>query len=242
MTLMKLTDFDALTFDCYGTLIDWESGIVTALDPLVKRSGKALTRDQILETFGRHESPQQQVTPTAAYPEILRAVYDRIVKEWDVPALESEREAFGGSVKDWPAFPDSVDALRYLKQHYQLVILSNIDRETFKASNERLGVVFDHIYTAQDVGSYKPDPRNFTYMIEHLAAAGVAKDKILHTAESLYHDHVPANKAGLVSAWIYRRHGQEGLGATHIPETMPKYDFQFKSMKEMADAHAAERA
>ncbi|WP_017128922.1 haloacid dehalogenase type II [Pseudomonas gingeri] len=235
--MMKLTDFKALTFDCYGTLIDWESGIVNALQPVVKRSGKALTRDQILEVFGRHESPQQSLTPDALYPDILRLVYDRIAKELGVEPDAAEREAFGTSVKDWPAFPDSVEALRYLKKHYKLVILSNIDRNEFKLSNAKLGVEFDHIITAQDVGSYKPNPNNFTYMIEALAKAGIKKNEILHTAESLYHDHVPANAAGLAGAWIHRRHGQEGFGATHVPATEATYDFRFTSMAQMVESH-----
>lgn len=234
---MQVTDFKALTFDCYGTLIDWETGIVNALQPLARRTGKTFTSDELLAVFGRHESPQQSETPGALYPDILRAVYDRIAKEWALPAIAQEREAFGTSVKDWPAFPDSVEALRYLKQHYKLVILSNIDRHEFTLSNAKLGVEFDHIITAQDVGSYKPNPNNFTYMIDALAKVGIQKADILHTAESLYHDHIPANEAGLASAWIYRRHGKEGYGATHVPATMPHYDFRFNSMAEMAEAH-----
>ena len=103
---MKLTEFRLLSFDCYGTLIDWESGIFNALSPLAIRSGKNLTRDQILEVFGRHESPQQKVTPTALYSDILRKVYDRIAKEWKLDVDEQEREAFGTSVKNWPPFSD----------------------------------------------------------------------------------------------------------------------------------------
>ncbi|MCY0388177.1 haloacid dehalogenase type II [Robbsia sp. Bb-Pol-6] len=232
-----LTAFTTLTFDCYGTLIDWESGIVDALRPLVARSGRPATRDRVLETFGRHESPQQQATPTALYPDILRAVYDRIAAEWATPADAAEREAFGASVPEWPAFPDSREALRYLGQHYALVILSNIDRRTFASSQARLGVDFDHVFTAEDIGSYKPDTRNFDHMIAHLGAAGIPRDAILHTAESLYHDHVPANTVGLASAWIHRRHGLEGSGATHVPAVVPRYDFHFKSLADMVAAH-----
>ncbi|CAM3832579.1 S-(-)-azetidine-2-carboxylate hydrolase [Pseudomonas reidholzensis] len=234
---MQLTDFKALTFDCYGTLIDWETGIVNALQPLAKRTGKTFTSDELLEVFGRNESPQQTETPGALYQDILRAVYDRIAKEWGLEADAAEREEFGTSVKNWPAFPDTVEALQYLKKHYKLVILSNIDRNEFKLSNAKLGVEFDHIITAQDVGSYKPNPNNFTYMIDALAKVGIEQQAILHTAESLYHDHIPANDAGLVSAWIYRRHGKEGYGATHVPSRMPHVDFRFNSMGEMAEAH-----
>lgn len=234
---MKLTDFTTLSFDCYGTLIDWETGIVNGLQPLAARSGKGLDREQILEVFGRHESPQQTLTPGAMYPVILGAVYDRIAKEWELEPIAAEREHFATSVKDWPAFPDSAEALRYLKKHYKLVILSNIDRTEFKFSEAKLGVEFDHIVTAQDVGSYKPNPNNFTYMIDLLAKAGIEKKDILHTAESLYHDHVPGKEAGLAGAWIHRRHGKEGFGATHVPATEAKYDFHFTSMAEMVEAH-----
>jgi 2-haloacid dehalogenase len=234
---MKLTEFKVLTFDCYGTLIDWESGIFNALKPLAERSGKNLTRDQILEVFGRHESPQQKMTPTALYSDILRKVYGRIAKEWNLEADEQEREHFGTSVRNWPPFADSVEALNYFKRYYKLAILSNIDRGEFEFSKAKLDTEFDCVVTAQDVGSYKPDPRNFTYMIEALGSMGFEKSSILHTAESLYHDHVPANAAGLASAWIHRRHNQEGFGAIHVPATEATYDFRFISLAKMVENH-----
>ena len=117
-----------------------------------------------------------------------------------------------------------------------------MDRDSFKASNAKLQVEFDHIFTAQDIGSYKPDPRNFQYLIGHLAEAGIQRQEILHTAESLFHDHVPANRAGLASAWIHRRAGQPGHGATHAPEVMPHYDFHFTSLADMVQAHQNELA
>ncbi|TIO09107.1 MAG: haloacid dehalogenase, partial [Mesorhizobium sp.] len=122
--------------------------------------------------------------------------------------------AYGESVKDWPAFADSAEALRYLKQHYKLIILSNVDNKSFSFSNKKLGVDFDAIYTAEDIGSYKPSARNFDYMLEKLATIGVEKSQVLHTAESMFHDHAPANRVGLASCWIYRRHADQGFGAT----------------------------
>jgi putative hydrolase of the HAD superfamily len=139
-------------------------------------------------------------------------------------------------VKNWPAFPDSAEALQYLKKHYKLVILSNVDNESFAASNEKLQVEFDAVYTAEDAGSYKPSDRNFDYMLQKLETIGIEKDAILHTAESLFHDHGPANKHGLASCWIYRRHDQEGFGATMTPSEMPRIDFRFNSMAELARA------
>lgn len=234
---MQLTDFKVLTFDCYGTLIDWENGITRALQPLLAKSGMVLSRDEVLEAFARQESAQQFETPSKIYSELLAVVHRRIAGEWGIQPTTQESIAFGRSVPDWPAFADSPAALQYLKKHYKLAILSNVDRESFKGSNTLLKVEFDYIFTAQDIGSYKPNPRNFECMIEKLSDAGFRKDEILHTAESLYHDHLPANKAGLASAWIYRRHAQKGFGATHPPEAIPKYNFQFKSMEEMAKAH-----
>lgn len=236
---MRLTDFKVLSFDCYGTLIDWETGIGEALQPTLARSGQTLDRDQLLETFARHEAAQQAETPSMIYSDLLAVVYLRIAREWGTRPDAEESKAFGASVRHWPAFADSPAALQYLKKHYKLVILSNVDRESFRGSNARLGVEFDHIFTAQDIGSYKPNPRNFEYMLEKLRHAGYAPPDILHTAESLFHDHLPANDAGLASAWIYRRHAQRGFGATHPPAAMPKYDFQFRSMEEMANVHRA---
>jgi 2-haloalkanoic acid dehalogenase type II len=167
-------------------------------------------------------------------------VYKRLAEEWNVTASWEECLAYGRSVRDWPAFPDTVDALRELKKHFQLVILSNVDNESFSYSNARLGVAFDAIYTAEDIGSYKPAAANFDYMLEALAIRGIAKTDILHTAESMFHDHKPANAAGLASCWIYRRHADEGFGATMNPGAMPHYDFRFDSLGDMAAAVKAE--
>ncbi|MGF6542178.1 haloacid dehalogenase type II [Paraburkholderia youngii] len=234
---MKLTDFEALTFDCYGTLIDWESGIFEALQPLLERARTPLTRDQVLEAHARHESSQQLFTPAKRYQELLSIVYKRMAEEWGLPYSHEECVAYGRSIRNWPAFPDSAAALQYLKQHYKLVILSNIDNESFTYSNARLQVEFDAIITAEDVGSYKPSPRNFEYMLQKLDQRGIRKGKILHTAESLFHDHKPANEFGLASCWIYRRHSQPGFGATMDPGSKPNIDFRFNSMADFVDAH-----
>lgn len=239
---MKLSDYDVLTFDCYGTLIDWESGMIAALRPLTDRLPAPLTRDQILEAHARHESTQQRWTPAKRYSELLAIVYKRLAEEWGLPASQAECETYGASVKDWPAFPDSAEALAYLKQHYKLVILSNVDNASFAGSNQRLGVNFDAVYTAEDIGSYKPSPRNFEYMMERLGELGIDRGQILHTAESMFHDHAPANRHGLDNCWIFRRHAQQGFGATMNPGDLPDYGFRFNSMAEMAAAHAAELA
>ncbi len=239
---MRLSDFKALTFDCYGTLIDWEFGMVVGLKPLTDQLAGQLTRDEILEAHAHHESTQQRWTPACRYSELLAIVYKRLAEEWGVAATSEDCAAYGSSVENWPAFPDSVEALAYLKEHFELVILSNVDNASFAHSNKRLRVSFDAIYTAQDVGSYKPSDRNFEYMIEHLQRRGIEKNEILHTAESLFHDHVPAKRHGLASCWIYRRHDQEGFGATMNPGEPPEVAFRFNSMAELVAAHRAELA
>ena len=227
---MQLTDFKMLTFDCYGTLIDWESGIFEAYQGLLKRSGTPVPRDALLELHARHEADHERLHPSMPYSQLLGEVYQRVAAELGATPTAVESAVFGSSVAHWPAFIDTVAALQYLKKYYKLVILSNVDRESFRHSNARLEIEFDHIFTAQDIGSYKPDLRNFEYMLAKLSDAGVQKHEILHTAESLFHDHLPANKMGLASAWIYRRHAQPGFGATQRPASMPHYDFQFTSM------------
>ena len=237
---MRLSDHSTLTFDCYGTLIDWETGIFSALAPWLDRAGVSTTRDQVLEAFAQTESAQQAATPAMCYPELLTRVHAGLAQRFGIAPDPVAAQTFGASIKDWPAFPDSADALAYLRQHFKLVILSNVDRASFAHSNARLGVTFDAIYTAEDIGSYKPDPRNFSYLLSHLAERGITKAEILHTAESLFHDHIPAKQAGLATCWIHRRAGKTGHGATRVPDTDVLPDFHFESMAALADAHRAE--
>jgi 2-haloacid dehalogenase len=239
---MRLTDFEVLTFDCYGTLIDWETGLFDGLRMLVAGSRRAMSRDQALEEFGRHEFAQEQETPAMPYSRLLAVVYRRLAEAWEIATTNEEADAFGASVPGWPEFPDSAQALQYLKRYYRLVILSNVDRESFRGSSARLEVEFDAVYTAEDIGSYKPSDRNFEYMLGRLKEDfGFDKPDVLHVAQSLLHDHVPANRAGLASAWIDRRHALEGWGATMPPSGTPHYDFRFDSMAALADAHRRER-
>jgi 2-haloacid dehalogenase len=238
---VKLTDFKVLTFDCYGTLIDWESGIFNALVPLARKAKVSEPRDQLLQTFAKHESAQEEVTPAMPYSQLLSVVYRRLAKEWRVAVTNEEANIFGASVPDWPEFPDSVNALQHLKKHYKLVILSNVDRISFRSSNARLKVDFDAIFTAQDIESYKPNYRNFEYMLKRLHDDfRLESSDILHTAQSLFHDHAPANHFELASAWIDRRHADQGWGATMPPPGTPKYNFRFDSMADLVLAHQAE--
>ncbi len=236
---MRLSDFKCLTFDCYGTLIDWETGIWTALQPLINAASTPYEREPALEAFGRHEVDQEHMTPSLRYSMLLAVTHARLAREWGVRAFPELHERFGLSVPDWPAFEDSAEALKYLKRHYKLVVLSNVDRTSFAASQKKLGVTFDAVYTAEDIGSYKPDLANFRFMLERLELdLGIKPNEVLHTAQSLHHDHVPAEQMGLARAWIDRRFGREGGGATKPVANPPKMHFHFKSMADLAAAHA----
>ncbi len=212
---INLRGYQVLTFDCYGTLIDWESGIWDALQPLLMTNGSAILREEALRAFATFETEQERSTPGMLYPDLLTAVHQKIAAHFSLDTNQALDDSFGASVPHWPAFPDTADALRILKQHYQA------------------------IYTAEDVGSYKPNPANFEYMLEHLKRdLGLEKSVILHTAQSMHHDHVPAKAAGLANAWIDRQRLSEGgnWGATaEVPE-MPETDVIFFSMMEMAKA------
>ena len=240
---MKITNLKALTFDCYGTLIDWESGIWDALQPLLAQNNRTdIHRSQGLEAFATFETAQELATPDMLYPELLGHVHNRLAAHFELSSSKSLDTAFGQSVPHWPAFPDSADALRLLKQHFKLVILSNVHKEGFAASNKKLGVTFDAIYTAEDVGSYKPDLANFEFMISKLNSdLHIKPDEILHTAQSLHHDHVPAQRAGLTKAWIDRQDlaNSESWGATAVVKNRPDIEVRFTSLQEMAE-HAVQ--
>ena len=170
--------------------------MIEALKPLTSKASRPLTRDEILEAHARHESSQQVQTPAKLYRDLLATVYRRLAEEWGVATSWSDCVAYGRSIRNWPAFADTAASLQYLKRHYKLVILSNVDNESFSFSNEKLGVEFDAVYTAEDCGSYKPASRNFDYMLAKLKTIGIEKSQILHTAESLFHDHAPRERAG----------------------------------------------
>lgn len=237
---MKLSDFDALSFDCYGTLIDWEAGIIGALGPWARRSNSEHTDEYLLVVYSDHEAAVEAEHPTLIYSEVLAEAFRRTGKTLNIPVSDEEAAAFGRSVPDWPAFPDSAEALMRLKKHYQLIILSNVHREGFTGSNARLGVVFDEILLAQEIGSYKPNLRNFDVLVRRAGELGVAKGRLLHVAQSLFHDHVPAKEVGLQTVWINRRHDKPGWGATPDPHVAVTPDWEFTSMKAFADAADAE--
>ncbi|MFO7548335.1 MAG: haloacid dehalogenase type II [Acidimicrobiia bacterium] len=237
-----MSEFDAyrvLSFDCYGTLIDWETGIAASLRPWADRFAPDISDEELITRFGSIETGVERERPSDPYPEILAEVHRRLGSELGAPVDEDEAYAFGASVGDWPAFADSGDALARLSERYRLVILSNVDRASFARSNRRLGVEFDQVLTAEELGSYKPDQANFRALIATVDSMGLDRSRLLHVAESLYHDHEPAGELGIDSVWIHRRHGRKGFGATHPPAGPVQPRWRFTSMADFADAALA---
>lgn len=236
--MAKFADYKALVFDCYGTIIDWETGCVNGLKPFLDKHNANLSRKQLLDVYHECEHAQQIETPDLNYEQLVAAVLPQIAKKLSLPEpTAAESEAFGATVGEWPAFPDSVDALRRLSKYFKLVILSNVDRESFSKTNSGplQGFPLDRIITAQDIGSYKPDLRNFEYMLKNVKEKfGIEKDEIIQTAQSQFHDHHPAKKMGLKSSWIVRPGAIMGNRAEEI------YDWKFDTLGEMADAVEAE--
>ncbi|KAL6694558.1 HAD-like domain-containing protein [Trichoderma pleuroticola] len=244
-TTRPITSFKALTFDCYGTLVDWESGIYNNLQPLNQQLADSHplknNRLGLLKALVRHEGLVQTANPTYLYHAVLAAAYDNLAAELGVSADEEAKSTFGFGVGDWAIYPDTLDALKRLHKHFKLVILSNVDLDSFKRTLEKQfqGFPFDAIYTAQEIGSYKPDLNNFRYLIEHCEKdLGVEKGDILHTAQSLHHDHVPAAQIGLTSVWIERGEEVESVmgGDPEAYADRVSYSWKFTNMKEMADA------
>jgi putative hydrolase of the HAD superfamily len=235
MTL-DLTAYRALSFDCYGTLIDWETGIAAVLRPWAGEQGLDVTDEELLLAYADNEAAVERETPSALYPEVLANAFRRTGDRLGRPVSNEWALRLGGSVPDWPAFPDSADALARLARHYRLIILSNVHRDGFAGSNRQLQGNFAAIITAEDVGAYKPAENHFRALDTTLPDLGVDRAELLHVAQSLFHDHVPAKREGLPSVWINRRHDRAGWGATPEPSGDWSYDLEFASMGDFADA------
>ena len=238
---MDFGDFGALSFDCYGTLIDWEAGIAAVLGPWARDQGLDLTDEALLTAYSAHEATVEATYPPDPYPLILARSLRDLGHELGAQVTEEDAERLATSVPAWPAFPDSPAALNALAPRYQLIILSNVDRASFAASNRRLQVTFTSILTAEDIGSYKPSPRNFDALLAEADRLGIRHGRLLHVAQSLFHDHVPAKKAGLPTVWINRRHDRPGWGATPRPAAGVTPDWEFPSMAAFADAAAPQQ-
>ncbi len=231
------SEYDTLSFDCYGTLIDWESGIAEVLRPWARAHGKDLGDEDLLVAYAEQEARAAREHPRELYPRILarafRATGD--VLGLDVP--DAEAKDLATSVPRWPAFDDSAAALAQLGQRFDLVIVSNVDNRSFAGSSARLGTDFTHVITAEDVGAYKPAPNHF----EALNKFAAAEDRrVLHVAQSLFHDHVPAREAGFPCVWINRRHDKPGWGATPDPRATITPRWTFDSMADFAEATTAD--
>lgn len=224
--------FDALTFDCYGTLIDWETGLLEALRGALP--GAADVPDEtLLEIYAEHEA-RLEAGPYLRYRDVLATAVRDVAADLGMIVDDEATIAFGGSVGDWPAFPDSASALARLKERFRLGVITNCDDDLFSLSNQRLGVVFDWVITAQQAGSYKPNHANFGLAFQRIE---VPQERILHVAQSLYHDHVPAKALGMSTVWIDRRHGRPGAGATPLASAAP--DLTFTDMAMFAEAATA---
>jgi 2-haloacid dehalogenase len=233
---MDLTRFKALSFDCYGTLIDWEAGISALLRPWAREQGLDATDEALLLAYGDAEAAVEEELPSVLYPDVIATAFRRMGEALGAPVSDAWARRLGGSVPDWPAFPDSADALARLGRHYRLIILSNVHRAGFAGSNEQLRGDFAAIITAEDVGAYKPAENHFRALEAALPRIGVERGELLHVAQSLFHDHVPAKREGLRSVWINRRRDRPGWGATPEPAGDYGYDLEFGSMGELADA------
>jgi 2-haloacid dehalogenase len=229
MAALDFDAFDVLTFDCYGTLIDWEAGLLRALRQPLAAHGVSADDQRLLEAFARHEAAIE-AGAYRPYREVLGEVLAGIVGELGAEASAEECAAFGGSVADWPTFADSAAALARLHERFRLGVITNCDDDLFAASERRLGLAFDWVVTAQQARGYKPDPGNFEYAFERI---DVPRERILHVAQSLFHDHVPAKALGMTTVWIDRRGGRAG-GATPPAQAQP--DATFPDMASFAEA------
>jgi 2-haloacid dehalogenase len=208
--MLDFHSFKAITFDCYGTLIDWESGILAAVQPVLRAHNASIDPDSLLELYAQLESAAQaaaQATAFRPYRDILRSVMDGLGAQLHFTPGEAERNAISDSIPRWTPFADTPEALAHLRQRYRLAILSNIDDDLIAATLGRLPVKFDAVVTAQQVLSYKPDRAHFD---EGLSRLGLDRSEVLHVAQSRYHDIAPAGELGFATVWIDRQDGRHG--------------------------------
>jgi 2-haloacid dehalogenase len=226
--MLDFSQFEYLTFDCYGTLIDWEAGILAALKPMLAAHDRLVGDEEILEMYGALES-EIEAGDYRRYRDVLRMVTERIAARLSFTLQEAEIDALPESLKRWLPFPDTVEALRKLKSRYKLGVISNTDNDLFAETSKLLMVPFDFVVTAEQARSYKPSRRNFHLALERI---GLPKEKILHCAQSLFHDIVPAKELGIANVWVNRRAERKGPGATLPADAKP--DVTVTSLEELA--------
>ena len=215
--MLDFNQFEVLSFDCYGTLIDWESGILTGLKTILSShkitqeiASVSIDDEHLLEMFAQQESLLEE-KEYLTYREILKKVVQAFGVQLNFIPTEAEVNSLAESIQNWEPFADTVAVLKALKKRYKLTIISNIDDDLFAYTAKKLEVDFDWIITAQQVKSYKPALQNFEVAIERM---GIADHKLLHVAQSVYHDIIPAKSMGLSTVWVNRRKNKQGSGAT----------------------------
>jgi 2-haloacid dehalogenase len=227
--MIRLERFTHLTFDCYGTIIDWESGILSAVRPVLESHGVSIAEDEILKLYAGHEAAQE-AGPYKPYKQVLRGVMESLGSELGISPSEADLRALPESVGSWPPFPDSVEALQRLQVGFELVILSNIDDDLFAQTEALLGIDFDEVITAQQVGRYKPSTENFDFALDRLQ---VPPQQVLHVAQSLFHDHEPAKRLGFTTVWINRPSRCPGVGVA--PPTQASPDVELPDLASLAE-------
>jgi len=232
--MLDFNQFEVVSFDCYGTLIDWESGILPVLKQLLSSRDIDLSDDGTLEMFAEFESElEKDQSNYIKYRQILQEVVEKLGQRFNFEPTETELNSLADSVKNWQPFPDTVAALAALKQKYKLAVISNIDDDLFAGTAKHLQVELDWVITAEQVRSYKPSTRNFESAIDRM---GIAPEKLLHVAQSLYHDIVPAASMGISTVWVNRRQGKAGFGATLPASAQP--DLEVPDLKTLVEAIA----
>jgi len=225
---MDFSPIRLITFDCYGTLIDWETGMLAALRPLFAREGVKVTDMQLLEHYGEIEA-ELESGPYLAYREVLAQAAQELGRRLGAKISEQDGRSFAQSLTSWEPFADTVAGLQALAQRFRLGIISNIDDDLFAETRKKLGVEFAQVVTAQQAQSYKPSLRNFQEM---MVRTGLKKNEILHAGQSVYHDVVPANVLGIRNVWVNRPSVRPGAGAAKPAVAKPT--FEVSSVAELA--------
>jgi 2-haloacid dehalogenase len=218
--VLDFARFQVLTFDCYGTLIDWETGIFSTLRPLVAAHGKTVSDFELLNLYSELESEAER-GEFRTYREVLQSVVRGFGERLGFNPTESEVRSLPDSLASWPPFPDTVAALRELKRRYRLAIMSNVDDDLFAPTARRLDVAFDEVITAQQAGAYKPSLKIFQLAQRRL---GVDAAQWLHVGQSIYHDVIPAKALGIATVWVNRPSPRPGAGAAKAASGQPNLE------------------
>ena len=228
--MLDFTRFEVLTFDCYGTLINWEAGILSALHRVLSAHGKKIDDPTILKLYGDFELRSEQGT-FRSYREVLESVVRQFAAEFHVAPSAEEVRSLPDSLPTWEPWPDTVAALRQLKTLFRLAILSNVDDDLFAGTRPQLGVDFDEVITAQQAQAYKPSLKLFELALSRISAPA---HRVLHVGQSIYHDVIPAQSLGLATVWVNRPSARPGVGAVIAAEAKP--DLTVSSLTELAAA------